>query len=195
MRINLKSKYAFGTASYLYHIRSSGKKKKKKILTASSSLACQAGSGEIMQYLHDGNLISSSQTDPNHVLLITSPGVGGGGSRAGMQSEGRRSHDVVQGLFGQSCRYTARSDLGTCAARGFLHLPLTCIMSYLNSKSRLQVWIRRPCTESNHNRLLSHSTHVVCSGRYTLVKQFTQREVLLVEVSTGSGQFYSPIAL
>lgn len=88
--------------------------KKKKIFTASSSLACQAGSGEIMQYLHDGNLISSSQTDPNHVLLITSPGVRGGESRAGMQSEGRRSHDLVQGLFGQSCRYTTRSDLGTC---------------------------------------------------------------------------------
>lgn len=115
MRINLKSKYAFGTASYLCHIRSPGKKKKKKkTFTASSSLACQAGSGEIMQYLHDGNLISSSQTDPNHVLLITSPGVGWGESRAGMQSEGRRSHDAVLGLFGQSCRYTTRSDLGTC---------------------------------------------------------------------------------
>lgn len=81
MRLNLKSKLAFGAVPSHSEL--------EKFSGASSSVAFQADSREIMQYLQGGNLISSLR--PIHSLLITSPGVSG--RRAGW---GRFQRDRAQ---------------------------------------------------------------------------------------------------
>lgn len=64
LRINVKSKRAFRPAPSMSDIRS----RAEKFSAASSSLVFQADSREIMQYLQEGNLISSlRQTHPQPI--------------------------------------------------------------------------------------------------------------------------------